>query len=323
MAILKQRLLKQKDDSTFDTIRLETSSDLVIRDNGQSVEAGLTALESGKMNKSGGTFTGPVTTKNVTFPTEADIAIFEGTGSDTRQCLRLYGMKDSNGVASVRVYHNDNLAGPEEAYRVTVKGIATPTSEDHAANKKYVDDKFSSINVFTPTDTPPSYPSSIPANGGTLTWAGEEWLVIYKLRSVAFLVLNKRPTAAEKIPVTVVANEIGYIGSYLQYNCMIFAYQHNLFGCNYLLSFDGLPVFAPSYELITLAPYWNSTQPNSTRIYYDAGSTIYKNYFWLSTFVVESGAIEVGYIDGGGFYGTMDGTNGNTCYLRPCVAIKL
>lgn len=131
MAVLKRRFLMQKDDGTTDTIRLETSSDLVMRDNGQSVEAGLTALESGKMDKSGGTFTGTVNSKLLNVD-DSLIRLSKGlVGTGVRFSATTTGVE-------LQAITDDSTIGINNGVRLN--GVTTPIAEADATNKKYVDD---------------------------------------------------------------------------------------------------------------------------------------------------------------------------------------
>lgn len=131
MAILKRRLLMQNGDGTTDSIRLETSSDLVMRDNGQSVEAGLTALESDKMDKSGGTFTGTVNTKLLNVD-DSLIRLSKGlAGTGVRFSATTTGVE-------LQAITDDSTIGVSNGVRLN--GVTTPIAEADATNKKYVDD---------------------------------------------------------------------------------------------------------------------------------------------------------------------------------------
>ncbi len=144
------QVLAKNSDADYDTKWTDPPESGVTSFNGRNGDVvpqtgDYTASQVGALPIAGGEMLGAITVKNITFPTESNIVIFKGTGNDSRIALRLYGTKDPDGVASVRVFHNDNVGGPSDANRVTVKGIKTPREADEAANKAYVDAQVFSI----------------------------------------------------------------------------------------------------------------------------------------------------------------------------------
>lgn len=91
----------------------------------------------------------------------------------------------------------------------------------------------------------PAYPASIPDVGGTLTWAGKNWIVVHKVAGITFLGLNMLEGTVQ---CSLDQWTVGYIWSKLYSKCVEFATMLGLHDCDYVLDYMGSKIFVASYD---------------------------------------------------------------------------
>ena len=100
--------------------------------------------------------------------------------------------------------------------------------------------------IGSSVSSPPSPPSSIPALGGTVAWAGNNWIVVHKIQGI--VILASSTVIGEEIPWAVSVTETQYLGCNLFNHCTEYASELKLYACNYVLNFMGNKVFVASYD---------------------------------------------------------------------------
>ncbi|MCM1295138.1 MAG: DUF6273 domain-containing protein [Muribaculaceae bacterium] len=174
------------------------------------------------------------------------------------------------------------------------------------------------LDIGSPTVTAPTYPSSVPAVGSTMTWAGKTWRVVHKLTGIAILALEYWEKDVQFAQSSVqYVNE--YIGSHLFNECMNFANTLKLFAADYIISFGGLPCFVPSADQCAGDFTYFATQAN--RIFKNSGGTA-KTWWTCSPGEYGSSTSFAYYVytDGAvNYYNNVTNSFG----FRPCVALRL
>lgn len=291
MAIIKQRLCKTA-GSGYDTVHLETSADLVLCADGTSVESALAG-------KSASTHT-----HSNYVPTSRTICGKALTGNITL---------DASNVGAAASGHTHSNYVPTTR-KIAGKALSADLS---------VDDLKTALGVGSggsPSVTAPTYPSSVPAVGSTMSWAGKTWRVVHKLSGVAILALE---TWEKNVVWSNVSSYYTqeYIGSNIYNECMTFANTLKLFACDYIVPFGGLPCFIPSWDQVNGGfSYW-ATQAN--RIFKNSSGTA--QTFWTCTvFCVSSNYYGYAwYVGSDGALGNGNGLVSYSSGFRPCVGLRL
>lgn len=104
MATLKQRLHRKNSSGSYDTVHLETSSDLVKRPDGTTVEAALTELKT-SVSEGKALVAAAVTDKGVTTAADATFATMAGNISSIQTGVDINGI-----IKDYEVYAGDNIS---------------------------------------------------------------------------------------------------------------------------------------------------------------------------------------------------------------------
>lgn len=131
----------------------------------------------------------------------------------------------------------------------------------------------------------PAYPGSIPAVGGTLTWAGKTWGVMHKYRHAVVLGLSYWEKNVRWSIYSTQNRE--YIGSTLWHECVLMSDTLNLFAVDYIIPCGGAPLYVPGFDQVyndttNTTPY-EAFAKNLTCCKFDDGSSAWGRAWWLST----------------------------------------
>lgn len=337
MAVLRQRLNRKNAAGSYDKVHLETSSEIVVRPDGNNVESSLTDITQQVQQVT--------TIVNNGVEPGSHAATHSSTGKDpiTPESIGAAVAGHSHSEYSA-VGHAHNYAGAStpggaansaaklETQRTFKVNLASTTAAnfDGTTNAtpgvsgilpisnggtgvNSLNGLKKALDVGSPTITAPTYPGSIPSVGNTMTWAGKTWRVVHKLSGVAILALGYWEKDI-KWYTTGYMDE--FTGSNIWNECMNFSNSLKLFAANYLIPFSGLPCFIASCDQIEGENSFNYFATQSNRIFKDTSGTAHT--WWTGTIsnVMHDDAAYVK-IDGS-TSGSYD-THG----FRPFVAIRL
>ncbi|MCM1234101.1 MAG: hypothetical protein NC489_28700 [Ruminococcus flavefaciens] len=153
------------------------------------------------------------------------------------------------------------------------------------------------LDIGSPTVTAPTYPSSVPAVGSTMTWAGKTWRVVHKLTGVAIIALEYWETSCK---YSASGSMTGYFGSNVWNKCVNFSNELNLFAATYIVPFGGNPCFVPGVDQVNGGFSHFATVAN--RIFVDSAGTAVE---WWTASPNENGS----------------GTSGNAYYVSTTGAL--
>lgn len=224
MATLKQRLHRKNASGTYDTIHFETSADLIVG-SVPIAHGGTGATNAARARTNLG-----ITPGNIGAAASSHKHAATDITSGTMNSARLPTIPvNKGGTGRTTLTSGYFLRG-------NGTGAITMSSPDEVR---------AAIGIGSKEVTdPPAAPMSIPSVGGTLSWAGYNWIVVHKLTGIAILACSTIPSTTKWSD-----NVIGeYMGSTLFNVAMEFAATLKLYACDYVLDFYGGKVFVASYD---------------------------------------------------------------------------
>lgn len=277
MAIKKCRLIRQAEDGAQNTIHLETSSTIVQRPDGSTVESALTALAGMPHLPSGGAAS-QVLAKRSAANYDAGwvdpVAVKLATARKVQVNL-------ASGAGDTFDGSRDILPGVTGVLPVGHGGTGV---SDLAALK----DK---LGVTTPgvSSTPAAHPGTVPAAGQTLDWCDATWRVVHRGTNYAVLAMdNVSGDLLTKVSATCYDFQISNVGSRMNIVLLEQADRMSLFGTDYIIPIGNGPLFCPGVDMIkTIYGFSWYTGSNSNKIYRSATGTALP---WFTSTVVLIGS---------------------------------
>ena len=253
MAINKYRLVKPTSDGTSDTIYLETSSDVVMRPSGETVENALAGLKTAVDTvglPAGGT-TGQVPSKKsnadhdvqwIDLPTPPEVA-----SSATK-------------LATARTIQT-NLAsttavGFDGTKNITPGITGTLPVKNGGTGVTSIDSLKSTLGISVSTVAAPAKPASGYLNAATgtdFTWANKRWTIVHRESTYMVIALAYYEEDFSGTPRT-----FDYVSGDIYRKCIEFSNRHGLFGCDYIINIGGVPCFIPTNVDITSYSFYIS-----------------------------------------------------------------